>query len=250
MTTTISRRSLLLGLATVAGAPALAVATAGGAQAAAPVTALVRGDVNLRKGPSTRQAVLLVLRRGTRVQLAGPVRAGWRPVVAAGRLGYVSEKWLAIEPAGRPVKATTGKQVTSAPAAPAVTGYAALPAAARYSAPSGVTARARAVAAEVHALFPQVATIGGYRAEAGSDHNSGRAIDVMLPGDHRGAAQQALGRAMAEFARSNATRLGISYVIWDQHIWSVARQKEGWRLMPNRGSDNANHRNHVHISVN
>ena len=38
-------------------------------------------------------------------------------------------------------------------------------------------------------------------------------------------------------------------MIWDQHIWNNERSGDGWRYMANRGSDSANHKNHVHITV-
>ena len=38
-------------------------------------------------------------------------------------------------------------------------------------------------------------------------------------------------------------------MIWDQRIWNIERDREGWRFMANRGSDSANHKNHVHVTV-
>ena len=43
--------------------------------------------------------------------------------------------------------------------------------------------------------------------------------------------------------------LGIEYVIWNQQIWNIQRDAEGWRYMADRGGDSANHKNHVHITV-
>ena len=40
-----------------------------------------------------------------------------------------------------------------------------------------------------------------------------------------------------------------SYVIWNQRIWNIQRNGEGWRYMADRGGDSANHKNHVHITV-
>jgi hypothetical protein len=56
------------------------------------------------------------------------------------------------------------------------------------------------------------------------------------------------GRQIAEFAKKHRKELNISYIIWNQRIWSVARASEGWRLMADRGSRTANHKDHVHIS--
>ena len=46
-----------------------------------------------------------------------------------------------------------------------------------------------------------------------------------------------------------ARRFGINYIIYDQHIWNVQRDSQGWRPMASRGSDSANHKNHVHVTV-
>lgn len=71
-----------------------------------------------------------------------------------------------------------------------------------------------------------------------SDHPTGHALDFMTNN----------GGSLAEYARSNADRLGVSYVIWAQRIWSRERNSEGWRSMEDRGSVTANHFDHVHIS--
>ena len=57
------------------------------------------------------------------------------------------------------------------------------------------------------------------------------------------------GDAIADFARDNADALGVSEVIWAQQIWTVERSSEGWRYMEDRGSDTANHYDHVHVTV-
>jgi hypothetical protein len=43
--------------------------------------------------------------------------------------------------------------------------------------------------------------------------------------------------------------LGVSEVIWSQRIWTVERSSDGWRWMEDRGSDTANHYDHVHVTV-
>ena len=73
-------------------------------------------------------------------------------------------------------------------------------------------------------------------------------MDLTIP-DHRSASGKQLGGNVAAWARANAKSLGITYVIWNQRIWSVGRSSEGWRAMANRGGDSANHKDHVHISV-
>ncbi len=71
----------------------------------------------------------------------------------------------------------------------------------------------------------------------------------MLPGNYRSASARALGKRIATWARSNAKKLNVYYVIWDQRIWNTQRSGDGWRQMRNGGSASANHKNHVHISV-
>ena len=68
----------------------------------------------------------------------------------------------------------------------------------------------------------------------------------MLPNYRSNAAA---GQQIAEYYRANASRFGIEYIIFNQRIWSVARNSEGWRYMADRGSDTANHIDHVHITV-
>lgn len=103
----------------------------------------------------------------------------------------------------------------------------------------------RAAAAELGPRFG-ITSMGGYRAGGSRDpegHPSGLAVDFMVSDEKR-------GTALAEYARANAKRLGIKYVIWRQHIWSVQRDREGWRLMADRGSRTQNHYDHVHVSFN
>lgn len=84
-----------------------------------------------------------------------------------------------------------------------------------------------------------ISTIGGYgQRDNPTDHDDGLALDFMTRS----------GGALADYARANAARLGVTYVIWDQRIWSRARDAEGWRPMADRGSPTANHKDHVHVS--
>jgi hypothetical protein len=58
-----------------------------------------------------------------------------------------------------------------------------------------------------------------------------------------------VGWDIAHWVRANAKSLGVSEVIYRQHIWTVQRGSEGWRSMSDRGSPTANHMDHVHVSV-
>jgi peptidoglycan hydrolase-like protein with peptidoglycan-binding domain len=95
-----------------------------------------------------------------------------------------------------------------------------------------------------------------------SEHYEGRAVDWMISG--RDPAQAARARAVLDWllrpdARgrpyANARRLGVMYLIWNDHIWGAYRAGEGWRpystcaAHPERSSDTTCHRDHIHISL-
>jgi peptidoglycan hydrolase-like protein with peptidoglycan-binding domain len=79
--------------------------------------------------------------------------------------------------------------------------------------------------------------------EGVSEHADGRAwdwmVDVDVPEERKAAAD-----FLAWLTRdggTNARRLGVMYVIYNEKIWAVYRAKDGWR--PSSG-----HRDHVHVS--
>lgn len=117
-----------------------------------------------------------------------------------------------------------------------------------YPVEKGLTANAIAVHRAALVAWPEIKTYYGYRNDPSSDHYHGKALDLMVPG-YTTAAGKTLGGEIAAWAVDNQPNLHIQYVIWNQHIWNVSRASEGWRLMADRGSDSANHKNHVHISV-
>jgi hypothetical protein len=106
---------------------------------------------------------------------------------------------------------------------------------------AGLTRDAIRVHRAVCAAFPSVTGWGGTRG-SGDYHGTGQALDIMIP-------SSSVGQAIANYVRANAKALGVSEVIWAQHIWTVQRASEGWRLMPDRGSTTANHYDHVHVTV-
>jgi hypothetical protein len=116
----------------------------------------------------------------------------------------------------------------------------------------GLTPRAAEVRRVVITLFG-VTDIGGYATGghvSGSDHYTGRAIDVMLT--PLGRENTELGWRIALYLQSNAQRLGITYMIWQGRIWSVARAAEGWRPYRHPSgsvSPTLQHLDHVHVSV-
>ena len=67
-----------------------------------------------------------------------------------------------------------------------------------------------------------------------SDHPSGHAIDFMTRD----------GDALADWVLDHRDQLGVTYVIWRQRY----NDGSGWDHMADRGSDTANHFDHVHVS--
>ncbi|WP_235017580.1 coiled-coil domain-containing protein [Thermomonospora echinospora] len=115
---------------------------------------------------------------------------------------------------------------------------------------NSMTSRMRSVLLAIDGKYGPFPTIGCYRAGDPQDHGSGQACDFMesTGGAMPSANARAHGDAVAQYATSNASSLGIKYVIWRQRIWDV-RSGGGWRAMEDRGSVTANHYDHVHISV-
>ncbi|MFB4302738.1 hypothetical protein [Actinomadura sp. NTSP31] len=108
----------------------------------------------------------------------------------------------------------------------------------------------RAALLDINGMFGPFPTIGCYRSTGDpQDHGDGRACDFMenTAGRMPSAAAQRHGDEVAAYAVANARRLGVSYVIWKQHIWNV--RGGGWRPMADRGGITQNHYDHVHISV-
>lgn len=84
----------------------------------------------------------------------------------------------------------------------------------------------------------------------GSDHYTGRAVDVMLT--PLGPEQTARGWRVALYLQANARALDVTYLIWQGRIWSPGRAAEGWRTYRHpqgRTDPTALHMDHVHVSV-
>lgn len=163
--------------------------------------------------------------RGTKLSVTGKVENGRAQIVYNGAVRWVTAQYLSSTKPG-----TGGSGGGSS------------------SGLSGLTSNSTYLLARLQARYPQVSTYHGVRADPIPDHPSGRALDAMIP-DYSSASGQALGREMAEWIKDNAGELNVEYIIFDQRIWNVRRAGEGWRYMADRGSDNANHKNHVHITT-
>lgn len=109
----------------------------------------------------------------------------------------------------------------------------------------GLQVKTILAARAVSAMFPEIMQIGGVRRDSMRWHPNGLAIDVMIP-DYASAAGKALGDEIVEFVLANGDRFGFDHLIWRQTYYP---RNGSPRLMADRGSDNANHYNHVHIAT-
>jgi hypothetical protein len=123
---------------------------------------------------------------------------------------------------------------------------------------SGLTARADDVRRDLVARFPDQ-PLGGFAPGGvstghmeGSAHYDGRAIDVFVR--PVSPTNRTRGWAIAQYLVSQAQRLEIKTVIFDDRIWTSGdRSGDGWRDYdpPERSGDPAilEHRDHVHVDV-
>lgn len=96
-------------------------------------------------------------------------------------------------------------------------------------------------------MWPQIKTIGGRRSEDGyGEHSSGNAIDIMIP-DYNTPQGMALGNAIAAMLAKNASALNLNGFIWRQQSYGYGGSFTQGKQMPNRGDDNQNHMNHLHV---
>ena len=95
------------------------------------------------------------------------------------------------------------------------------------------------------------------RPGTGSQHPLGRACDVtfgnpigMFPTD----VQVAEGWRMTTWLQTHTDALHVEYLIWQGHIWSLVRDREGWRPYHGGGmhdptAPTGGHYDHLHITT-
>jgi hypothetical protein len=183
-------------------------------------------DLNVWSAADQKGTLLTVLARGSKVSVTGQVQGIWAEIVRDGVARWVKAQYLS---ATKPV-ATVAGGISSAACKSGS------------AVEDGLTPDAIRVHRAVCAKFPSVTEYGGLRAgDSGSEHATGQALDIMISGS--------AGQEIADWLHANYKALGVSQLIWQQHIWTVQRSSEGWRFMPDRGSITANHYDHVHVSV-
>jgi 3D (Asp-Asp-Asp) domain-containing protein len=174
--------------------------------------------------------LLDVIPKGSKVYVTGKVDGIWAEIVRDEKSRWVKAQYLS---ATKPVAATTTSTAGTISQAPCKHGS---------DVENGLTQDAIRVHRAVCAKFPNITSYGGLRAgDSGSEHSTGRALDIMVTG--------AAGDEVAAWLKANYKKLGISELIWAQRIWTVQRSSEGWRPMEDRGGATANHYDHVHVSV-
>ena len=197
-------------------------------------------NLNLWPTPREKGKPLTVLAEGGKVAVTGVRKSGFAQILHDGQIRWVNDRYLAEKKPAPPEPATTdSSDSTGSSSAPA--GLSSAPCPDGSSTESGLTSSAVRLYRSACAAFPELSSYGGY--DGHGEHSSGRAIDFMVT-------DPALGQAVAEWARANASELGIFDIIWAQRIWTPVRASEGWRSMSDRGSSTANHYDHVHIAVN
>lgn len=124
--------------------------------------------------------------------------------------------------------------------------------------PSGLVARAQRVLDDAEASYGHV-PYGGFAPGGvhaghmpGSAHYEGRAVDFFFRPITP--ANNVRGWALAQYLVSQADRLDIRTVIYDDRIWTAARSAAGWRdyqVPAGTSGDRAilEHRDHVHADV-
>ncbi|TDC70456.1 hypothetical protein E1200_05215 [Actinomadura sp. GC306] len=191
---------------------------------------LPAGNALIISAPKTDTAKLAarlkkILPRGTKVAALAPAKPARRPAEQERQDGRGGRVRLTGRPDG-----VTG-------ASTPITG-------------NRMTPTMRALVLEIARLFGPFPVIGCYRSNADAqDHGHGRACDFMESTGGRMPSDGAMrhGDQVAAYIVQHARRLGVSYVIWRQHIWNV--RGGGWRPMADRGSLTQNHYDHVHVSV-
>ena len=204
-------------------------------------TEYTRVALNVREQADADSDLITVLKSGSKVSVTKTVRGPWQLVAYRGDGGWVKKQYL-VESKPQPKPRPKRQAAVSSRSSAASSGGSTRACPGGSSVESGLTPDAIRLHRALCARFPGVTSYGGVRADSLPDHPSGRALDAMV-------SSSGLGQQIANWVRANASRLGVSEVIFAQRIWTVQRGGEGWRSMSDRGSPSANHYDHVHITV-
>lgn len=204
-------------------------------------TLYATSGVNVRSGPGTSFEALTTVAEGDDVTSTERTVDGWRQIALGKKAGWIKESLLTKDKPQASAPATQSASSGSGSATTSSGGFSSASCSKAGGLEANLTSKAAKVLRAVCGRFTEVSSYGGYRPGAGSYHGSGRAIDVMVSGDY--------GWEIANWARANASKLGVIEVIYQQKIWTTQRSGDGWRPMSDRGSVSANHYDHVHLSI-
>ena len=218
-------------------------------------TKYATASLNVRTAPDFESDVVDVVKAGEKVSVTKSVYNGFRYISHNDRGRWISNKYLSDEKpvvessssggstsGGSTSGGSTSGGSTSGGSTSSGGGISTSPCSKSSSIESGLVPNAIKVYRAICDRYPQVSSFGGRRPGSGGFHGSGQAVDVMI-------SDSSVGWDIANWTRANASRLGVSEVIYYQKIWTVQRSSDGWRPMSDRGSASANHYDHVHVSV-
>ena len=174
-------------------------------------------SLNVRTAPDRDSEVVAVVSAGTKLSVTAAMHDGFRFISYAGRGRWISNKYLSST---KPKVSTT----TGGGGGAGGGGISAAPCPGDSAVESGLTQDAIRVHRALCARYPQISSFGGRRAGDGGFHGTGQAVDAMI-------ANSSVGWDIANWTRANASKLGVSEVIYYQKIWTVQRSSEGWRPM-------------------
>jgi hypothetical protein len=205
-------------------------------------------ELNFWSGPGEEYELLDVFATGRRVAVTGQESGGYTQVLVDDQVGWVNSTYLSkvapAEPEEAPAEpeeaVTESDDDENGSSDASEAGISEAPCPSGSAVEEGLTPDAIRVHRGVCAAFPEITSYGGLRSDG--EHGEGRALDIMT-------SDADTGDAIAEWVRANHEALGVSEVLWAQRIWTVQRSSEGWRWFEDRGSDTANHYDHVHVTV-
>lgn len=190
-------------------------------------------ELNIRATSAADGKVIDTIDKGTVLLITGKTENKRSQVIFGGALRWAYSAYLA-----------TTRPSTTSPAPPSGSlGSTSL---------DRLNAYGKQIVREIRKEFPAITTMYGWRMSSAysSDHPGGRAVDLMIP-KYKTSAGKTLGDTIARYLQTHHKRLHVSYLIWRQRSWNVARSTNvtAWRAMSDRGGDTANHYDHVHVSV-
>ena len=116
-----------------------------------------------------------------------------------------------------------------------------------------ITRRTLHLYQQTSAAFPDT-TWACYSPRPGtvSEHPLGRACDLAFGnaiGQLPTPAQREYGWEVTNWMKEHADILGVDYLIWQNTIWSVGRDAEGWRDYPHGTDITTRHDDHLHVTI-